>query len=87
MKHASLTLPEIGLIAATRAAGGAGWSCNVRSCANAWERLFTLVALATNARLLARTVQSTYTVDRGVIRASLAKMLTPMNGRACHPCR
>ena len=24
MKHASLTLPEIGLIAATRAAGGAG---------------------------------------------------------------
>jgi hypothetical protein len=60
-------------------------SCHVRSRANALERLFTRVALATNARLLARTGQSSCTVDRGVIRDSLAKMLTPMNGRACHP--
>ena len=62
-------------------------SCNVRSRANARERLFTRVALATNARLLSRTGHSSYTVDRGVIRASLAKMLTPMSGRACHPYR
>ena len=62
-------------------------SCNVRSRANARERLFTRVALATNARLLSRKGHSSYTVDRGVICASLAKMLTPMSGRAYHPYR